>query len=162
MIPRKVFFTSGVGKHENKLLSFELALRDAGIEKCNLVKVSSILPPNCELIDRERGLKELNSGQITFVVMGEISSKEEGEKIVASLACAYPKNSKHRGYIAEYCCKNKSEKEARKKAEEMAAFMLSSLFNIKSEEIQIKSVSNSTIVEKGKWNTVIAAAVFIL
>ncbi|RLG56555.1 MAG: arginine decarboxylase, pyruvoyl-dependent [Candidatus Hydrothermarchaeota archaeon] len=160
MIPKKVFFTSGVGKHEDKLVSFELALRDAGIEKCNLVKVSSVLPPNCEFVDREEGLKELKSGEIVFVVMSEISSKEEGEKIIASLACAYPKDRKHRGYIAEYCCKNKREEEARKKAEEIATLMLTSLINLK--EVGKISISNSTIVEKGKWSTVIAAAVFIL
>ena len=47
-VPKKVFFTKGVGIHKDKLASFELALRNAGIEKCNLVTVSSILPPNCK------------------------------------------------------------------------------------------------------------------
>lgn len=45
MIPTKMFFTKGVGVHKYKLASFELALRAAGIEKCNLVPVSSIFPP---------------------------------------------------------------------------------------------------------------------
>lgn len=44
-VPKKVFFTKGVGTHRDKLTSFELALRDAGIERSNLVMVSSILPP---------------------------------------------------------------------------------------------------------------------
>jgi len=33
LLPKKVFFTKGVGRHEDALVSFELALRDAGIEK---------------------------------------------------------------------------------------------------------------------------------
>jgi arginine decarboxylase len=45
MIPRYVFFTKGVGRHKEHLQSFELALRDAGIQACNIVTVSSILPP---------------------------------------------------------------------------------------------------------------------
>ncbi|MGB9675484.1 MAG: pyruvoyl-dependent arginine decarboxylase, partial [Candidatus Nanoarchaeia archaeon] len=58
-IPQKVFFTKGVGKHFNQLQSFEAALRDAGIQMCNLVSVSSILPPNCKIIPKEEGLKLL-------------------------------------------------------------------------------------------------------
>ena len=55
LIPRKVFFTSGVGTHPEHLESFEVALRDAGIEKFNLVTVSSILPPNCDIVSGEEG-----------------------------------------------------------------------------------------------------------
>ena len=53
-IPKQIFFTKGAGVHKDKLASFELALRKAGIEKCNLVYVSSIFPPKCEIITRER------------------------------------------------------------------------------------------------------------
>ena len=42
LIPKKVFFVKGKGFHKVKLASFEQALKDAGIEKYNLVKVSSI------------------------------------------------------------------------------------------------------------------------
>jgi len=64
-----MFFTKGVGHHQNKLQSFELALRNAGIEICNLVYVSSIFPPDCKIISKEVGIKELTPGQITFVVL---------------------------------------------------------------------------------------------
>ena len=68
-VPSKVFFTKGVGRHKEYLSSFELALREAKIEKCNLVTVSSIFPPQCERITVEEGLKHLSAGQITFAVM---------------------------------------------------------------------------------------------
>ena len=61
MVPKKVFFTKGVGRHKDKLRSFELALRDAGIERCNLVYVSSILPPKCKITPRSRAIKQLQS-----------------------------------------------------------------------------------------------------
>lgn len=44
-VPKIVFFTKGVGVHKEKLRSFELALREAGIAQYNIVSVSSILPP---------------------------------------------------------------------------------------------------------------------
>lgn len=62
MVPRKVFLTKGVGIHKDKLASFELALRNAGIEKCNLVCVSSIFPPECKMISKDEGLKMLKPG----------------------------------------------------------------------------------------------------
>ncbi|MDZ7626715.1 MAG: pyruvoyl-dependent arginine decarboxylase [Ignavibacteriaceae bacterium] len=44
----KNLFKKGVGRHKDYLSSFELALRSAGIEICNLVSVSSIFPPSCK------------------------------------------------------------------------------------------------------------------
>ena len=55
LVPSRIFFTKGVGSHRDELRSFELALKDAGIEKLNLVHVSSIFPPNCKIIPRTRG-----------------------------------------------------------------------------------------------------------
>ena len=74
LIPKRMFFTKGIGYHRNKLQSFELALRDAGIEKCNLVYVSSILPPDCRIIPRSKGIAQLVAGQITFVVLSREST----------------------------------------------------------------------------------------
>ncbi len=54
MVPKKLFFTKGVGKHKERLTSFELALRDAGIASQNLVRVSSIFPPQCK-VDHAQG-----------------------------------------------------------------------------------------------------------
>ena len=53
-VPSKIFFTKGVGRHKEQLTSFELALRDAGIEKCNLVQVSRY-SPRSKMISRTRG-----------------------------------------------------------------------------------------------------------
>ena len=55
-MPKECFFTKGVGRHAQKLMSFELALRDAGIEKQNLVRVSSIYPTSCKIIPLKEGL----------------------------------------------------------------------------------------------------------
>jgi arginine decarboxylase len=49
-VASKIFLTKGVGRHREKLSSFELALRDAQIAMFNLVRVSSIFPPKCKLV----------------------------------------------------------------------------------------------------------------
>ncbi|MBY8990272.1 MAG: hypothetical protein KGD58_05920 [Candidatus Lokiarchaeota archaeon] len=53
-VPKKIFFVKGTGFSRNsELRSFEEALRDAGIERFSIVKVSSIIPPFCNLILKE-------------------------------------------------------------------------------------------------------------
>ena len=81
MIPKKVFFTKGVGHHKDKLASFELALRKAGIEKCNLVYVSSIFPPQCQIVSKQAGLKQIQTGGITFCVMAKSDTCEPNRLI---------------------------------------------------------------------------------
>ena len=66
MVPKKVFLTKGVGVHKDKLASFELALRSAGIEGCNLVYVSSIFPPECKIISKDEGLSKPLNKQGSF------------------------------------------------------------------------------------------------
>src|ERR1051325_5230702 len=75
-VPKEMFFTKGVGKHREKLTSFELALRSAGIAACNLVRVSSIFPPKCRILSRPRGMKRLDPGQVPFVVMPGAAPRE--------------------------------------------------------------------------------------
>ena len=101
-VPTKIFFTKGVGIHKDKLASFELALRDAGIEKCNLVTVSSILPPNCKIIPKEEGIKLLKPGQITFCVMARNETNEPNRLIASAIGLAVPKDSSTYGYLSEH------------------------------------------------------------
>src|SRR5438445_13080187 len=84
MIPKYFFLTKGVGKHKENLASFELALRDASIQHCNLVPVSSIIPPACKLIPKEKGIPMLHAGEITFVVLARICTDEHPRLIPQS------------------------------------------------------------------------------
>jgi len=155
-LPKKVFFTSGVGRHKDALVSFELALRDAGIEKFNLVTVSSIYPPGCEIVTKEEGLKELFPGQIVFCVMSRMTSCERGKKIFASVGAAIPDTPTLNGYLTEYhgYCNG----EEGKHAEEMAAYMLKTAFD--TEPAKTFSVTATAEVED--YTTVVAAAVFVI
>ncbi|MFH1510582.1 MAG: arginine decarboxylase, pyruvoyl-dependent, partial [Candidatus Woesearchaeota archaeon] len=130
MIPKRMFFTNGVGHHKDKLASFEAALRDAGIEKCNLVYVSSIFPPNCKIISRNQGLKCLKPGEITYCVMARIESNEPNRMIAASIGFAIPKDSNTYGYLSEHHQYGHSSKVAGDYAEDLAATMLASTLGI--------------------------------
>ncbi len=158
LIPRKVFFTRGVGRHRDPLLSFELALRDAGIEKYNLVYVSSIFPPNCEIIDREVGLSLLKPGQIVFCVMAKMTSNEVGKRIYASIGVAIPANPNLNGYLTEYYGYCSNCEDVGKYAEDMAEYMLETAFGVKAA----KKFNVTAKAEVKDYTTVVAAAVFIL
>src|SRR5512136_173811 len=101
MVPAKIFFTRGVGIHKDKLASFELALRKAGIEKFNLVYVSSIFPPLCKQVPVEEGLRLLQPGEITYCVMAKNDTNEPNRLISAAIGLALPKDVQEYGYLSE-------------------------------------------------------------
>jgi arginine decarboxylase len=179
LIPSKVFFTKGVGKHKDYLASFELALRDAGIEKCNLVTVSSILPPNCKIISKEEGTKLLRAGQITFCVMARNATNEPNRLVAAAIGSALPKDDGHYGYLSEHHSFGESEEKAGDYAEDLAASMLATTlgiefdankdwdeleheFKLSGKIVKTRNITQSAVVDKnGLWTTVVAVAVFI-
>jgi arginine decarboxylase len=179
-IPKRMFFTKGVGYHRNKLQSFELALRDAGVEQCNIVTISSIFPPDCKLITREAGVKELKPGQITFTVLAQNSTNEPNRLISAAVGLARPKNAKQYGYISEHHAFGETMRKSADFAEDLAATMLASTMGIEldpdvawDERKQLYKVGKRLFVSKsvaqsargdkrGLWTTVIACAVMLL
>jgi arginine decarboxylase len=180
VIPKKVFFTRGVGRHREKLESFELALRNAGIEKFNIVRVSSILPPKCRIISRENGLKQLKPGQVIFCVLSENASNEPNRLIAASIGCAIPADKNQYGYLSEHHSYGESDNKAGDYAEDLAASMLATTLGIEFDVeknyderkevwkmsdkiVRTRNVTQSAIVSKrGWWTTVVAAAVFLV
>ena len=101
-IPKCVFLTHGVGIHRHLLTAFEYALRNADIEQQNIVTVSSILPPGCELITRASGVATLSPGELTFCVLARSETNEPGRRIAAGIGLARPKDPTHYGYISEH------------------------------------------------------------
>ncbi|WOF15859.1 arginine decarboxylase, pyruvoyl-dependent [Methanoplanus sp. FWC-SCC4] len=161
-VPKKVFFTSGSGTHQDKLTSFEMALRQASIECYNLVEVSSILPPKCKIISKPEGIKELFPGSVVFTVLSRLSSNEAGRRITASVGMAIPKEPEIQwGYFAEYHTFDETKEEAGKYSEMIANNMYTSI----SDKIPEKTmnVTESIVVpDNGEWATTLAAAVFIM
>ena len=180
IIPKRMFFTKGVGYHRNELQSFELALRSAGIEKCNLVFVSSIFPPECKIITREKGIQDLVAGQITFAVLSRLSTHEPNRVVTASIGLAHPKDKNQYGYISEHSAYGQTMKKAADFAEDEAATMLASTMGIEldpdvawDERKQVYRVGQRKFISRsiaqsarghkdGLWTTVVAGAIMLL
>ena len=178
-VPSKMFFTKGVGRHKDYLQSFELALRDAGIEKCNLVTVSSIYPPNCKRIPKEEGLKLLQPGQITFAVMARNATNEPNRLIAASIGVAQPADESNYGYLSEHHPFGETDERAGEYAEDLAATMLATtlgvefdpntswderekVFKMSGKIVKSFNITQSAEGHKaGLWTTVIAVAILL-
>jgi arginine decarboxylase len=179
MVPKRIFFTKGVGKHKERLTSFELALRDAGIASQNLVRVSSIFPPNCKLISRSQGLKYLHHGEVVFTVVAENSTREPHRLMASSIGVAIPADRNTYGYLSEHHSFGETEDQAGDYAEELAAEMLATtldvdfdpdrswdekkeIYRISNKIVRTANVTQSAIGDKrGLWTTVLASAVLI-
>ena len=179
MVPKRVFFTNGVGKHKHELQSFELALRDADIEQCNLVYVSSIVPPKCRIISKHKGINDLNAGEITYVVMSRNCTNEPNRLIGASIGVALPNKRELHGYISEHHSFGITNKKLQDHTEDLAATMLATTLGIdfdpdkawdtrkkeykmSKQIVRTQSISQTAVGDKnGLYTTVIAAAVFL-
>ncbi len=179
LIPTNAFFTKGVGKHKNRLQSFELALRKAGIERGNLVRVSSILPPECKIISRQEGLKRLAPGEITFCVLAEASTNEPSRLVCAGIGLAQPADKHQYGYISEHHGYGMKENLVSDMVEDMAATMLATtlgiefdpetayderkeIFRMSGKIVRTRSTTQTAEGDKnGLWTTVISAAVLL-
>lgn len=179
LIPESFFLTHGVGRHRDHLQSFELALRDAGIQYCNLVNVSSIVPAGCRFISREQGLKLLEPGEITYVVLARNSTKEPHRLLASSIGVAIPSEKNQYGYLSEHHSFGQTDEVAGEYAEDLAATMLATTMGIQFDPgtawderknifkttgliIKTTNITQSATGDKiGLWTTTIAAAVFV-
>lgn len=177
-IPTRAFLTKGVGRHREKLTSFEMALRDAQIARFNLVRVSSIWPPHCRMVERDEGLAELQPGQVVFAVVAESSTNEQSRLVSASIGVAMPADLNHYGYVSEDHAYGRTEQAAGDYVEDLAASMLATVLGVPfdpddawdhrreqwilSGEI-VRTLNITSVAEcgdEGGWVTVVAAVVF--
>ncbi|OGC33093.1 arginine decarboxylase, pyruvoyl-dependent [candidate division WOR-1 bacterium RIFOXYB2_FULL_48_7] len=178
LVPDKIFLTKGVGRHKEKLASFEMALRDAGIQAVNYVQVSSIFPPGCKLIPKEQGLKYVRPGQITFIVMSRNETNEPHRLISASVGLAIPSDHNSYGYLSEHHAHGQTDEECGDYAEDIAAQMLATTLGVPFDEntgwderqelwklsdkiVKTSHITQSAIGQRGLWTTVLSAAVLL-
>jgi arginine decarboxylase len=178
MVPRAIFLTRGVGRHKEKLASFEEALRKAGIAHLNLVSVSSIFPPKCKVWSKKMGLTHFKPGQITYAVIAKHDTNENQRLVTASIGLAVPADRSQFGYLSEHHSNGMTELESGDYAEDLAATMLAAtlgvpfnidaswdekkeIYKISGKIVNSRNITQSAVGKKGLWTSVIAAAVFV-
>lgn len=174
----KIFLTKGTGQHREKLVSFELALRNAKIAPFNIVRVSSILPPHCTIVPIKKGLQELAPGQVVHAVISEASSNEHHRLMAASIGVAVPRDRNKIGYLSEHHSFGDDDKTTGDYAEDIAAQMLATILGIEfdinqsynerqdiwklsGQIVKTRNITQASIGRRNLWTTVVAAAVLV-
>ncbi len=153
LVPREFFLTSGRGTSPvSPMNAFDKALMEAGIAHCNLLPVSSIIPPRC----RERRWKKLDAGAIAPVVMAKAIGLP-GETIGAGLAWAWEEEGRM-GLVAE--AEGHYDRRGLLMALDARIKEMASARNFKLKEI--KRRFEVMKVPQGVFGCVVVALVFVL
>jgi arginine decarboxylase len=132
--PTKYFLVSGASEGFSTLNAFDGALLRAGIGDTNLVKMSSIVPPRCTLIDPIK----IPPGSLVPTAYASLTSETPGEMISSAVAVALPEDPVHAGLIMEY-----SARGCRKDIEEMVRNM--AIEGMKLRDRKIRDLSSIAI-----------------
>ncbi|MGB9824306.1 MAG: pyruvoyl-dependent arginine decarboxylase [Candidatus Hydrothermia bacterium] len=129
----------GVGEGPTFLNAFDAALISAKVGHYNLVKVSSILPPNAERTEEVL----LPPGSILPIAYGYIYSAEHGQRITAAVSVGVPADPNSIGVIMEYSG-DLDEEDAREFVINMARE------GMKMRDIEVKEILHKVVSVKVK------------
>jgi arginine decarboxylase len=119
--------TSGHAEGGTPLNAFDNALLAAGIGNINLVKVSSILPPEVPVVE----LPKIKPGAIVPTAYAAMNSEVPGETIAAAVGYAVPDVAGKNGVIMEF-----HGRATRDQAEAAVRAMLDEAFRVRGETIR--------------------------
>jgi arginine decarboxylase len=159
-IPKDYFITKGKGQSDITIHagSYHLALKDAGIEVCNIMTYSSILPAIASEI--EKPLK-LVHGSVMETILAAAHA-EKGKNATAGIIYGWLYNKetkeKYGGLVCEYhgCL---SEEGVKKQLKESLEELYTNGFSEEYTLQEIKTITESIIPEK-KYGTAIVALCF--
>jgi arginine decarboxylase len=136
-LPKKFFVTAASSEGETSLTAFDGALLKARVGNTNLLRVSSILPPDCEFAPD----LEIPPGSLLPIAYGSITSSDKGDIISAAVAVGIKYNSF--GVIMEF-----SGKCSKKEAEERVTNMVEEAFRIRGIQLdEVKIAATEHVVE---------------
>lgn len=154
-LPKRFFVTSGnATSPTSPLNAFDAALTKAGVAQCNLVGVSSILPPDAEMANNT----DITPGAITFCVLARMDG-DPGETIGAGVGWAWgitPDEKKY-GIVTEahgYKDKEAIDKELKWKLQEMAKLRQMQILSIETRPECLE-------VPKGRYGCTLVALVYV-
>jgi len=159
-IPKNYFVTSGVGQSDITIHagSYHLALKDAGIHRCNIITYSSILPAIATEIEKPNNLVH---GSVLETIMA-CANAQKGQTVTAGIIVGwlYSKitGKKHGGLVCEYSG-NGTEEEAKNQLQmSLNELHESGLRNYDLRDIEITTAS---FIPTKNFGTAIVALCFV-
>ena len=159
-IPKDYFVTKGKGQSDITIHagSYHLALKDAGIEMCNIMTYSSILPAAAQEV--ERPLK-LTHGSVMETIMA-VANCEKGKRATAGIIHGWLFNKetgeKYGGLVCEYNG-GLPEEEVKQQLKDSLQELYTNGFSDEFELKDIKLITESSVPDK-KFGTALVALCF--
>ncbi len=145
----KIAIVSGKDEGPTRINAFDNALTDAGIGDVNLIKVSSMLSENTEIVP----LPHLKAGSMINCVLSTITSSNKGEKITAMTAVAI---GNELGCVVEKTGIDENIEKMKKEAIFMVKYMMNKR-NVKINEIVVEQ-STHVVEEIG---SVVSSVIYL-
>jgi arginine decarboxylase len=123
--------TAGHAEGGTTLNAFDNALLAAGIGNINLIKVSSILPPDVPVIE----LPKIKPGALVPTAYAAMTSETPGQTVAAAVGYAIPDDPAKNGVIMEF-----HGLASRAEAERQIHAMLDEAFRVRGELIKDRRV----------------------
>jgi arginine decarboxylase len=120
----KMAATAGSAEGGTALNAFDNALLAAGIGNVNLIKVSSIVPPEVDIVE----LPRIRPGALVPTAYAAVTSDLPGETIAAAVGYALPEDPTKAGVIMEF-----HDRATRGTAETAVRDMLAEAFRVRGE-----------------------------
>ncbi|MFH0711205.1 MAG: pyruvoyl-dependent arginine decarboxylase [Candidatus Aenigmatarchaeota archaeon] len=162
-IPKDFFITTGVGESDITVHagSYHLALKEAGIERCNIMVYSSILPGIATEIQKPPQDKLVHGSVLESIMANATGNK--GERVTAGVIFGwlFDKNTgkKYGGLVCEYHGSGKEEEcvdSLKASLREMYENGYSDQFGMKDIRVVTKS-----FVPKKKFGSALVALCFV-
>lgn len=164
-IPQTFFVTSGVGESDITVHagSYHLALKEAGIERCNILVYSSILPGVAtEVPKMEHFPENLVHGAVMETIMATANG-EQGRRVTAGIIFGWlfdkETGEKYGGLVCEYngaFSEAEAKKSLRMSLQELYTNGYAEKFLLKEDRVIIRS-----FVPKKKFGTAMVSLCFM-
>jgi arginine decarboxylase len=153
----RVVLTSGSAIGKTPLNAFDNALRDAGIADFNLIKVSSIVPPNVP-VQRlmRRSVPVSGEGLMVPTIYVELTNDVPGTEIAVAVGAGLPPPSQRAAGVVFVAACQGTEQTARSLVEEMVHDGMEN----KGLERHHVELASAAVVASRPWTTAIACALF--
>jgi arginine decarboxylase len=136
-LPKKYFVTAASSEGETSLTAFDGALLKARVGNTNLLRVSSILPPDCKYVPD----LVIPPGSLLPIAYGSITSSDHGDMIAAAVGVGIQHGSF--GVIMEF-----SGKCSKKEAEAQVIRMVEEAFQVRGLTLdEVKVAATEHVVE---------------
>ncbi len=151
---KRFWIVSGTGTGNTALTAFDAAVLNAGIGNFNLVKVSSIVPPNCR---REKAPPEtfLNPGSIVHCAFAHGTANHGDEPVSAAVGVALPERPDDIGVIMEIAISS-DEDQARRIVRSMCHESME-MRSLGVKEILLASAQARPPEDEGRFSVAVAA-----